>query len=73
MCPLIQNDNLPPDPVAWRHRFARLGRAEAAASLPEQRADEDPVLGSCDRGQGVATHRENDLFMGDGVAFVRRG
>lgn len=23
----------------------------------EQRADEDPVLGSCDRGQGVTTHR----------------
>lgn len=30
MCPLIQNDILPHEPVAWRQRFARLDRAEEA-------------------------------------------
>lgn len=46
VCPLIQNDNLPPEHVAWRHRFARLDRAEAAMSQSSKGQSRTPCSGA---------------------------
>lgn len=73
VCPLIQNDNLPPEPVAWRHRFARLDRAEAAASQSSKGQRRSPCSGAA---TGVkVSQRIMKLFVyGRGCfAFIKRG